>query len=166
VPFGPATGPATQAETVSSLSFPEALKAVMTLTLCVGSMYGAGYLSELSLCSSTRCDVLYSSRQCILNSFCIYITLFSGPNIRSGGLGVKRDTSNVEIRGSNPRRSFLLLFFNIFFKISDIIVGAAPKRFKRTGLQAYSLHMMSSTLRHITLRSRVLKHNCLALYVS
>jgi hypothetical protein len=28
----------------------------------------------------------------------------------SGGLGVKRDTSNVEIRGSNPRRSSLFCF--------------------------------------------------------
>jgi hypothetical protein len=127
VPFGPATGPATQAETVSSLSFPEALKAVMTLTLCVGSMYGAGYLSELSLCSSTRCDVLYSSRQCILNSFCIYITLFSGPNIRSGGLGVKRDTSNVEIRGSNPRRSFLLLFSTFSSKYLTLLWGQLRK---------------------------------------
>jgi hypothetical protein len=47
---------------------------------------------------------------------CLSITVWiqqldiTSKHISSGGLGVKRDTSNVEIRGSNPRRSFLFVF--------------------------------------------------------
>jgi hypothetical protein len=46
---------------------------------------------------------LYCGRDNVLD----YIWYREAVNTSSGGLGVKRDTSNVEIRGSNPRRSFL-----------------------------------------------------------